>query len=102
MNPAGLRCQKKRIRNYERVEQNLREKQIAFFSKKFDCELDESRGLKHRLGMQNNGEMTELKVWIAGEFGKLRNDLSDLRNDINALEARMEEWKRRWMRDSGR
>ena len=47
--------------------------------------------------MQNNGEMTELKVWIAGEFGKLRNDLSDLRNDLsdlrndlNALEARME------------
>lgn len=44
----------------------------------------------HRLAMQNNGEMTELKVWIAGEFGKLRNDLSDLRNDLNALEARME------------
>ena len=42
------------------------------------------------MAMQNNGEMTELKVWIAGEFGKLRNDLSDLRNDLNALEARME------------
>ena len=44
----------------------------------------------HRLAMQNNGEITELKVWIAGEFGKLRNDLSELRNDLNALEAKME------------
>ena len=35
--------------------------------------------------MQNNGEMNELKIWIAGEFGKLRNDLNDLRNDLNAL-----------------
>ena len=40
--------------------------------------------------MQNNGEMNELKIWIAGEFGKLRNDLNDLRDDLNALEAKME------------
>lgn len=33
--------------------------------------------------MQNDGEINELKVWIAEEFGKLRDDL-------NALEAKME------------
>ena len=40
--------------------------------------------------MQNNGEINELKVWIAEEFGKLRSDLNELRNDLNALEAKME------------
>ena len=34
--------------------------------------------------------MNELKIWIAGEFGKLRNDLNDLRDDLNTLEAKME------------
>ena len=67
----------------------MRAKQIAFF-KKFDDGLDESRGLAHRWGRQNNGEMNELKVWIAGEFGKLRSDLNGLRNDLNALEAKMD------------
>ena len=33
--------------------------------------------------MQNDGEINELKVWIAEECGKLRNDL-------NALEAKMD------------
>lgn len=40
--------------------------------------------------MQNNGELSELKIWIAEEFGKLRNDLNELRNDLNALETKME------------
>lgn len=39
------------------------------------------------LEMQNNGEINELKVWIAEELEKLRNEL---RNDLNALEAKME------------
>lgn len=33
--------------------------------------------------------MNELKVWIAGEFGKLRGDLNGLRSDLNALETKM-------------
>ena len=64
------------------------------FSKKFDSGLDGLRGLAHRLGMQNNGEINELKVWIAEELGKLRNEFGKLRNelreDLNALEAKME------------
>ncbi len=44
--------------------------------------------------MQNNGEINELKVWIAEELGKLRNEFgklrNELRNDLNALEANME------------
>lgn len=44
--------------------------------------------------MQNNGEINELKVWIAEELGKLRNEFgklrNELRNDLNALEAKME------------
>lgn len=59
------------------------------FFKKFDCGLDESRGLGHHLGMQNNGEMNELKVWIAGEFGKLRSDLNGLQSDLNGLRTDM-------------
>lgn len=43
--------------------------------------------MAHRFGMQNNGEINELKVWIAEELEKLRNEL---RNDLNALEAKME------------
>lgn len=37
--------------------------------------------------MQNDGEINELKVWIAEELEKLRNEL---RNDLNALEAKMD------------
>ena len=51
------------------------------------AEFDGSRGLAHRLRMQSNGEINELKVWIAEELEKLRNEL---RNDLNALEAKME------------
>lgn len=41
--------------------------------------------------MQNNGEINELKVWIAEELAKLRNELrNELRNDLNALEAKIE------------
>ena len=59
-----------------------------------DCGLDGSRDLAHHLGMQSNGEINELKVWIAEELGKLRNEFgklrNELRNDLNALEAKME------------
>ena len=33
--------------------------------------------------------MNELKVWIAGEFGKLRSDLNGLQSDLNGLRTDM-------------
>ena len=54
---------------------------------KFNWDIDGLGKSAHRLEMQNNGEINELKVWIAEELEKLRNEL---RNDLNSLEVKMD------------